>query len=65
MKQLPHHQKVVLEMLVERRSSKELRRIWCRSGEVQGMLKSVLGRNDELLGWSVTPVLQHDDKKTH
>ncbi|EHK0753622.1 MULTISPECIES: hypothetical protein [Vibrio] len=56
---LPPNKSVLLEMLVERRSSKELRRIWCRAGEVRGLLKSTLGRNDELLGWLVTP-LEYD-----
>ncbi len=43
-------------MLVERRSSKELRRIWCTAREVRSFLKSTLGRQDELLGWLVTPL---------
>lgn len=54
--ELHPNQSVLLEMLVERRSSKELRRIWCTAREVRSLLKSTLGRNDELLGWLVTPL---------
>ncbi|HBC3366495.1 TPA: hypothetical protein KDX70_004800 [Vibrio parahaemolyticus] len=50
---------VLLEMLIERRSSKELRRFRCRAREVRSLLKSTIGRNDELLGWLVTP-LEYD-----
>ncbi|MBY4650579.1 hypothetical protein K6L10_00110 [Vibrio parahaemolyticus] len=53
---LPPYKSVLLEMLVERRSSKELRRIWCTAREVRSLLKSTLGRHDELLGWLVTPL---------
>lgn len=54
--ELHPNKSVVLEILVERRSSKELRRIFCTAREVRSMLKSVIGRHDELLGWSVTPM---------
>lgn len=48
-------QMVLREMLIERRSSKELRRFQCQSREVPHLLKSTVGRNDQLLGWLVTP----------
>ncbi|HCZ9712164.1 TPA: hypothetical protein O4I73_005232 [Vibrio parahaemolyticus] len=54
--ELHPNQSVLLEMLVERRSSKELRRIWCTAREVRSFLKSTLGRQDELLGWLITPL---------
>lgn len=57
--ELHPNKSVLLEMLIERRNSKELRRIWCHAGEVRALLKSTLGRNDELLGWLVTP-LEHN-----
>ncbi len=52
---LPPNKSVLLEMLVERRSSKELRRVWCQAREVRAHLHS-FRRSDELLGWLVTPL---------
>ncbi|HBC3366506.1 TPA: hypothetical protein KDX70_004811 [Vibrio parahaemolyticus] len=54
--ELHPNKSVLLEILVERRSSKELRRILCTAREVRSILKSTIGRHDELLGWLVTPL---------